>query len=137
MRVTKKKIILISLILLIFTGILVGVPMLIGNKHPRPHPKSAAWYNLKILRSLEEEYYALKGRYAPDPDGTVYYKEGNTGIQNILPHFKPGSPKDLSFEYELISLAKGTKFVAIATGKIGSKVAEEKYFINEKNEKNW
>ena len=137
MRVTKKKIILIFLILLIFTGIFVGIPLLIGNKHPRPHPKSAAWNNLKILRSLEEEYYALKGRYAPDPDGTVYYKEGNTGIQNVLPHFKPGRPKDLSFEYELTASAKGTKFVAIATGKLGSKGAEEKYYINETNEKNW
>ena len=133
----KKKIILIFLILLIFTGIFVGIPLLIGNKHPRPHPKSAAWNNLKILRSLEEEYYALKGRYAPDPDGTVYYKEGNTGIQNVLPYFKPGTPKDLSFEYELTSSTKGTKFVAIATGKKGSKVAEEKYYINQANEKNW
>jgi hypothetical protein len=136
-RVIKKKIIFILLFLLIFTGILVGIPLLMGKKHPRPHPESAVWNNLKILRSLEEEYYALKGRYAPDPDGTVYYKEGNTGIQNLLPHFKPGPPKDLSFEYELTSSAKGTKFVAIATGKIGSKVAEEKYYINEKNEKNW
>jgi hypothetical protein len=135
--VTKKKIILIFLIFLIFTGIFVGIPLLIGNKHPRPHPKSAAWNNLKILRSLEEEYYALKGRYAPDPDGTVYYKEGNTGIQNLLPNFKPGRPNELSFEYELTSSAKGTKFVAIAMGKIGSKVAEEKYYINETNEKNW
>ena len=133
----KKKIILIFLILLIFTGILVGIPLLIGNRHPHPHPKSAAWNNLKILRSLEEEYYALKGRYAPDPDGTVYYKEGNTGIQNVLPYFKPGRPNELSFEYELTSSAKGTKFVAIAKGKIGSKVAEEKYYINQVNEKNW
>jgi hypothetical protein len=137
MRVTKKKILLIFFILLIFTGILVGIPLLIGNKHPRPHPKSAAWNNLKILHSLEEEYYALKGRYAPDPDGTVYYKEGNTSIQNVLPHFKPGTPKDLSFEYELTSSAKGTKFIAVAKGKIGSKVAEEKYYINQANEKNW
>ena len=125
------------LILLIVAGILVGIPLLIGDKHPRPHPKSAAWNNLKILRHLEEEYYAEKGRYAPDPDGTVYYKEGDTGIQNVLPHFKPGRPKDLSFEYELTSSAKGTKFVAIATGKTGSKAAGEKYYINEANEKNW
>lgn len=134
--VRKKKIVLISLILLILTAF-VGIPLFIGNKHPRPHPKSVAWNNLKILRSLEEEYYAQKGRYAPDPDGTVYYKEGNTGIQNVLPHFKPGSPKDLSFEYELTASANGIKFVAIATGKIGSKVAGEKYQINQANEKNW
>ena len=55
----------------------------------------------------------------------------------ILSLFKPGKPKNLSFEYELTSSAKGTRFVAIATGKIGSKVAEEKYYINEANEKNW
>ncbi len=92
---------------------------------------------MKILRYLEEEYYAQKGRYAPDPDGTVYYKEGDTSIQNVLPYFKPGTPKDLSFEYELTVSSNGAKFVAIATGKIGSKVSEEKYYINEANERDW
>jgi hypothetical protein len=135
--VTKKKIIFISLILLILTGIFVGIPLLIGNRHPRPHPKSVAWNNLKNLRYLEEEYYAQKGRYAPDPDGTVYYKEGDTSIQNVLPYFKPGTPKDLSFEYELTASANGATFVAIALGKTGSKVAGEKYYINQANEKNW
>lgn len=110
---------------------------MIGNKNPHPHPKSEAWKNLKILLYLEEECYAQKGKYVPEPDGTAYYKNGDTSIQGVLPYFKPGMPKDLNFEYELTASANGTKFVATATGKRGSKVAGEKYYINQANEKNW
>jgi len=131
-----KKIILVSLILLAFAGIFIVIPLSIGNKHPQPHPKSGAWMNLKTIRYLEEEYYAQNGRYAPQPDGIIYYKEEDTGIQKVLPYFNPGMPKNLNFEYELASSANGAKFIATATGKIGSKVAGEKYYINQANEAN-
>jgi hypothetical protein len=133
----KKKIILTSIILLILGGIFVGIPRTISNKHPSPHPKSEAWKNLKILHHLEEEYYAQKGRYVPELDGKAYYKEGDTSIQNVLPYFRPGMPKELLFEYELAVSADGSKFVATATGKVGSRVAGEKYYVNQADEKNW
>ncbi len=73
----KSLIFKLGIILLIFAAIIVGVPSLISNRHPRPHPKAEAWKNLKFLYYLEQEYAAQEGRYAPQPDGIVYYKEGD------------------------------------------------------------
>ena len=133
----KKKILFLLFGIFLLCGILIGVPFFIDSKHPRPRPSAEAWENLRTLSFLENEYYAQKGRYAPNPDGTVYYKEGNTSMQNVFPYLRPGTPKDLNFEYELTASEKGTKFLATATGKKGTKVEGETYTINHDNVKNW
>jgi Tfp pilus assembly protein PilE len=116
--------------------LLIALPAYLNIGKRIPHPKAEAWKNLEVLRLLEEQYYAQKGRYAPEPDGTLFYKEGDTSIQSVFPYFKPGMPKGLNFEYELTASENGAIFIASATGKTGSKVAGERYSINQANERN-
>lgn len=129
----KKKIILISFVILIVAGVFAGIPLFINSQHPQPRPSAAAWKNLKMLYYMEEQYHAEKGRYAPDSDGILYYRKGDAGIRNIFPVFSPGR----DFDYELKSYEKGTKFIATATGKKGTKVQGEMYAINHDNIRNW
>ena len=129
----KRKVLFLLFGVFLLFGILIGVPYFIDGKHSQPRPSAAAWKNLKMLYYMEEQYRAEKGRYAPDPDGTLYYRKGDAGIRNVFPAFSPGR----DFDYELKSDEKGTKFLATATGKKGTKVKGEMYTINQNNVRNW
>jgi len=131
--VKNRKVLLLLFGIFLLFGILIGVLHFIGGRHPQPRPSAAAWKNLKMLYYMEEQYRAEKGRYAPDPDGTLYYRKGDAGIRNIFPAFSPGR----DFDYNLKSYGKGTKFLATATGKKGTKVEGERYTINQDNARNW
>lgn len=129
----KRKVLFLLFGTFFLFGILIGVPHFIDGKHPQPRPSAAAWKNLKMLYYMEEQYRAEKGRYAPDPDGILYYRKGDAGIRNVFPVFSPGR----DFDYELKAYEKGTKFLATATGKKGTKVEGEMYTINHDNVRNW
>lgn len=124
--------VLIALLILV-----IIVPLLIGNRHPKPGPESEAWTNLNILRLLQEEYRAVRGRYAPDPDGTAYYRTGDTTVQKVFPDFRPGSPKTLNFDYVIISSGNGVRFIAVAAGKKGTVMSDKRFSIDQDGVKNW
>jgi hypothetical protein len=119
--------IIVAVLLSVFVII---VPLFLNQRHPQPHPVEEAMRNLQILKLLENQYFAENGRYAPDPDGTSYYKVGNTDMQNALPDFRPGPPDKKSFEYKITSSDKGVKFTAYATGKAGTVVGGKSFSLN-------
>jgi hypothetical protein len=120
---TQRRCIVAGIVLVSLLGVVIIVPLFLSQKPSQPRPLEEALRNLKVLKLLEEQYCAEKGRYAPDPDGTAYYKVGNTGIQNALPDFHPSSADKNNFEYKITSFDKGMKFSAVASGKAGTPVA--------------
>lgn len=109
--------------LVLLSVVVLAVPFFISERHPRPQPVEVAKRNLRLVKVLEEQYYAEYGRYAPDPDGSVFYSVGNTGMRNVLPDFRTGPPETMSFDYSLTTFDEGVRFTAFATGKAGTVVA--------------
>ena len=138
---SKKGYALIELlIVLAIIGILGGiaVPLYLGQQRKAAFSEAKA--NLEAIRLLEEQYRSEFARYAPDPDGTIPYKgtvAADGGIEDVLRGFQPGPAADLKFNYTLQSLNNGTGFIAIATGKPDTNVADSVFSINERNEKSW
>jgi len=120
---------LIPAVVLVTVAVLA--PSLIGQRHPRPSPAAEAVRNLRVLKLLEERYFAEHGRYAPDPDGTARFDMGAAGIQAALPDFRPGPPERLLFVYSITSFDKGAKFAAEARGRTGTAAAGKRFSINQ------
>ena len=114
------------LVVIAIIGILAGIsiPMFLGQRTKAI--RSEATTNLSVLLTLQEQYYAEYGRYAPWPDkndpnsitGGVRYRgtygTNDNGIEEIFPAFKPGALNDLYFRYIIQSLASGQQWHAVA-----------------------
>lgn len=138
----KKGITLIELLIVIaIIGILaaIAVPAYIGQQ--RNATRTEAYSNLQNLRLLEEQYFAENGRYAPNPDNTWSYKgtygTADSGIEDVLPGFKPGDAASLNFTYSLQSSVTGTAFRATATGKSTTRVKNDIFWIDNNNNRNF
>ncbi|GAB4390294.1 MAG: hypothetical protein Kow0025_21340 [Thermodesulfovibrionales bacterium] len=128
------------LLVIVILGILAGiaVPAYIGQRTRAMHSEAKA--NLEALRLLQEQYYAENGRYAPDPDARWQYKDtsaADSGIEDVLPGFRPGDKDNLKFDYYIESTASGTAFVANAVGKAGTQVEGAYLFIDQDNDRNF
>ncbi len=120
-----------AILLSILAAAAVLVPSFVVPRHPRPGPAAEATRNLRMLKLLQERYFAENGRYAPDPDATAHYMVGATDIQAALPDYRPGPPARLLFDYEITSFEKGVKFTAVATGRAGTAAAGKKLSIDQ------
>jgi hypothetical protein len=131
-RPELRKVIMFAGVALAFLSVVVlAVPFFISERHPRPQTVEVAKRNLQLVKVLEEQYFAEYGRYAPDPDGSVFYSVGNTGMRNVLPDFRPGPPDRMSFDYSLTTFDQGVRFTAIATGKAGTVVAGRCFLLDQ------
>jgi type IV pilus assembly protein PilE len=138
----KRGFTLTELIIVIaIIGILaaIAIPAYIGQQ--KRAARTEAYSNLENLRLLEEQYFAENGRYAPNPDATWNYNgtygTADNGIEDVLPGFKPGDAASLAFSYSLQSSGTGTAFIATATGKSGTRVAGDTFWIDNNNNRNF
>lgn len=129
------------LIALAIIGILAGiaVPMFMGQRTKAMQKEAIT--NLESLRTLEEQFMAEKGEYAPDDvasgNGTL---NGIANIQAKLPGFKPGSESNLKFNYFIdytVLNATTIRFTARAVGKAGTPVESTNFSIDQDNIKGW
>ena len=133
------------LIVIAIIGIIagIGIPMFLGQRTKAL--KSEATTNLQVLYTLQEQYYAEYGRYAPWPDKTdpnslsnTFYKAtygvNDNGCEDYLPQFKPGPRNELNFDYWCKSAAGGSQFQIAAVGKASTAVEGSIIFLNSRNE---
>jgi prepilin-type N-terminal cleavage/methylation domain-containing protein len=137
-----KGVTLIELIIVVaIIGILamIAIPAYIGQQ--KSAARTESYSNLETLRILQEQYFADNGRYAPNPDASWTYKgthgTADSGIEDVLPGFKPGPVSNLSFDYTLSSFGTGTGFRATADGKTNSRVAGDSFWIDNNNNRNF
>jgi prepilin-type N-terminal cleavage/methylation domain-containing protein len=139
----KKGITLIEMLIVVaIIGILaaVAIPAYIGQQTRAA--RTEAYTNLQSLRLLEEQYYAENG---------CYYSTGGTctnsttamdtlaEIQAVLPGFKPGDDASLNYSYkiETAGTPAASAFTATATGKTGTRVDGDSFWIKQDNTKNF
>ncbi len=99
------------LIVIAIIGILaaIAIPAYLGQQ--KKGANQEAYANLQSLRVLLEQRYAESGKYLDPPDGTVYnYNVTDTKLQMLqssggagLTGFQPGNPRDLKFDYAVVS----------------------------------
>ncbi|MBI5142900.1 MAG: prepilin-type N-terminal cleavage/methylation domain-containing protein [Nitrospirae bacterium] len=128
-------------------GILAGiaVPLFLGQRTKAAQTEAIT--NLESIRLLEEQYFSENGSYRQvggvATDGTLNYTTSggavtDGGIQTLLPNFRPGV--NLLFNYQLFVETRTTaadSFRASATGKAGTIVEGNIFWINYRNEKSW
>jgi len=130
------------LVVLAIIGILaaIAVPSYLGQRTKAAMSEAKA--NLQAIYLLEERFFSQNGTYYPNA-GTVYYKVGDTTIQDNLDGFNPGRPEDLKYEYEITvpdpNAPAGTpSFIAFARPKAGTIVeGTAPLYINSRNENNF
>lgn len=133
------------LIVIAIIGILAGIsiPMYLGQRTKAI--RSEATNNAQLLFTLQEQYYAEYGRYAPWPDKTNptsttarLYKGTvgviDNGLEDIFPQFKLGDQAGLNFYYYLISVDSGQGFNIKVIGKSGTPVEGMIIWLNSNNE---
>lgn len=137
------------LIVIAIIGIIsgIGIPMFLGQRTKAMI--SECHTNLKILFTLQEQYYAEHGRYAPWPDksnpisdGSAVYGHDSRPISDYLPGFRPGDEDALNFTYTINSNKNwasskesgGVGFSAFCDGKASSTVANVGFRLNDQNE---
>ncbi len=119
----------------------IAIPSYVGQQ--KRAARNEAYANLENLRLLEEQFYAENGEYAPGDKtsgGTIYYKAGDTTISSYLPRFQPGTPGNLSFEYEIVynvSNSSTSAFTARAVGRTGTRVSNDTFWITNNNDRNF
>ncbi len=129
------------LVVIAIIGILAGIsiPMFLGQRTKAI--RSEATTNLQTLYTLQEQYYAEYGRYAPwpnkaDPTSVANYKylgtygSGTNGIEDAFPMFKPGEINELNYDYYCKSIAPGQQYFMAAVGKAGSPAAGQIVYLN-------
>ena len=137
------------LVVIAIIGILAGVsiPLFMGQRTKAII--SEAKTNLQIIHTLQEQYYAEYGRYAPWPDKSIPTGTRNTtyrgthgnasdnGLEDFLPGFRPGDPDDLKFTYWLkgkVGAEDGTAYEMHAMEKPGTVTDGMNYTLNQNNE---
>ncbi len=130
------------LVVIAIIGILAGIsiPMFLGQRTKAI--RSEATTNLSVLFTLNEQYYAEYGRYAPWVNKDVFDEDkysayngsyGSTsdrGLEDYFPSFRPGKPSDLNFTYYCRTKGGGTQFFCAATGKADSPAAGMVIYLN-------
>jgi type IV pilus assembly protein PilE len=139
----RRGVTLIELLIVVaIIGILalIAVPSYIGQQ--KNAARTEAYSNLQNLRLVEEQYFAENG---------CYYRSGGTcangsvtGVSNIqayLPAFRPGADAALNFNYTIsvfaVSGSNGAGFRATATGKSGTRVTGDSFWIDSNNNRNF
>lgn len=130
------------LIVVAIIGILaaVAIPAYIGQQ--KRAARTEAYTNLQTLRLLEEQYYAENGCYY-SPGGTCTNSttamDTLAEIQAVLPGFKPGDDASLNYSYkvETTGTPAASAFTATATGKTGTRVDGDIFWIKQDNTKNF
>ncbi len=156
---SKKGFTLIELLITIaIIGILsaIAIPAYIGQQ--RNAARAEAYSNLQNLRLVEEQFFAEWSCYEPLAGGpppvcpalpTKNTYTGLAAIKAFLPAFKPGN--DTVFNYELrlnrsivtpvanppVTQDSGNCFTAVATGKAGTRVADDIFAIDCNNNRNF
>lgn len=137
------------LIVIAILGILAGiaVPLFLSERSKAMHAEAKS--NLETLRLLEEQYYAENGVYAITAAGTACtsypctltykgtYGTVDSGIEDLLPGFRPGDTNSLKFTYTLKIENSGTTFLATATGKDGTSVKDSTFTIDQNNNRSF
>lgn len=133
MRNTKGVTLIELLIVLAIMGIIaaIAIPGYLG--HQRRAQRAEATSNLENLRMLMEAYFADNGTYVLPGGSPIKYEVGDTTLSSAgnLVGFKPGSPEDLAFDYQIVSTA--ATFTATATGRSGTRVSGDTFTIDEDN----
>lgn len=137
----KKGFSLIELLVVIaIVGILaaVAIPGYVG--HQRRAARTEAYTNLESLRVLQAQHYAEWGEFA-DRDATATGTlSGLSAVQGKLRGFKPGDDSRLQYTYAIqYTFQSGITngFTATATGKNGTRVSGDYFWINNNNSKNF
>jgi len=130
------------LIVVAIIGILamIAIPAYVGQQ--KRAARTEAYTNLQSLRLLEEQYYGENDCYYRK-DGAC--KNSTTDmdtlpkIQAVLPGFKPGDEASLSYSYKIETSGTplASAFTATATGKPGSRVDGDSFWIKQDNTKNF
>ncbi len=133
------------LVVIAIIGLLAGVsiPIFLGQRTKAII--SEARSNLTLLFTLEEQYYAEHGRYAPWPNksnplsvGNVVYKGthgvNDKGCEDDFPSFKPGPINKIYFDYWCLSAGNGTLFQVAAVGKASKPSKGIIIILNSRNE---
>ena len=128
MRRNQKGFSLIEMMIVVaLLGIVAGIaiPTYMGIQKKGKRTEYIA--NLEIIKLLEEKRHAEQG---------TYIAAANTATLNgFLPHFQPGVPADLLYEYSVTCVDTRLDFTATATGKANGPDLGKKYCINQDNEK--
>jgi prepilin-type N-terminal cleavage/methylation domain-containing protein len=129
MRRNQKGFSLIELMIVVtILGIIsaIAIPTYMGvqKKGKRTEYKT----NLEIVKLLEEKRHAEQG---------TYVEAANTvDLGSELPHFQPGDPANLLYEYSVDCRGDcNTLFTAIATGKANGPDPGKKFCIDQDNVK--
>jgi prepilin-type N-terminal cleavage/methylation domain-containing protein len=127
------------LIVVAILGILAGiaVPMYLGHRAKAMH--SEAKTNLETIRMLEEQLFSETASFGGDNTYTYNgtYGTDDTGIEDVLPAFRPGNVNNLKFTYTLVIASTGTRFLATATGIAGTPVDGTTFSLDEANNKTY
>jgi len=132
------------LIVIAIIGILaaIAIPAYVGQQ--KRAARTEAYSNLQNLRLLEEQYYAENGCYYRTGATPVCTNATISGVANIqaatfLPGFKPGDDASLNYSYkvETTGTPAASAFTATATGKTGSRVDGDSFWIKQDNTKNF
>jgi prepilin-type N-terminal cleavage/methylation domain-containing protein len=137
----RKGVTLIELLIVVaIIGILaaIGIPGYLG--YQKRAARSEAYANLEALRTLQEQYYAERGEYAPYDKTTSSALSDVSAIQAYLPGFKPGPDASLGYSYRInytVVNSITTSFIANALGKTGTKLAGDSFWVDKDNNKNY
>jgi prepilin-type N-terminal cleavage/methylation domain-containing protein len=146
-EMNKKGFTLTELLIVVaIIGVLaaIAIPAYVGQT--KRAARTEAYTNLQSLRLLEEQYYAENGCYYRTGATPVCTDATRTGIAEIqqnasanpfLPGFKPGDEASLSFTYSITTTSVASAFTATATGKSGTRVDGDSFWIKQDNTKNF
>jgi type IV pilus assembly protein PilE len=130
MRRNQKGFSLIELMIVVaILGILsaIAIPAYMGVQKKGKRTEYKA--NLEIVKLLEEKRHAERG---------TYVEAANTvALMDVaLPHFQPGDPANLLYEYSVDCRGDcNTQFTAIATGKANGPDRGKIFCIRQDNKK--
>lgn len=122
----------------------IVIPMFMDTGPRQPSPKQAAIKraqdNLKIIKLLENYFYADNGEYAPKDalkNGTL---NGIANIQAYFKNLKLSAQDEMKFSYSMsytVEAGKTAGFEAYAKGKEGTIVEGISLSLNQDNKRSW
>lgn len=132
------------LVVVAIVGILaaIGIPTYIGQQ--KSAARTEAYTNLQTLRLLEEQFFAENGCYYTTGNPLVCTSATRTGIAQIqvnasggffLSRFRPGN--EAQFTYSITTGPGAATFTATATGRAGTRVAGDVFWIMNDNNRNF
>ena len=138
-RDTKGFTLVELLIVMAILGILAGIAVPVYLGHRQKAAQTEAKQNLLQLRTLQEQYLADNGEYAP-ANGSETNPMNFALLRTYFPGWKPGDANALMFIYTMDYVVDGTTtigFTATGVGKGGTYVDGNTMTINHMNEKSW